>query len=228
MRLALSILTSFFSLVALAAAATADPVTYFIDDQFSSASVTVELDGNAIGGGTFDVTGTFVTFDDMAPSLTDLEIAGNSVNTIVLSEAVNVGLGLVDSVFVDSATMVDAGAFTTGTLVPGIIYESTGPIFVSSSLTTNLGPAAFGFVNTLEASPIIITQDILGVSLEMFGFTLASFDVIDSGGNFIEDGLTIKLDLSVVAKPIPEPSAAVLYLLSLAVVSPFVRRARLA
>ncbi len=38
--------------------------------------------------------------------------------------------------------------------------------------------------------------------------------------------LTIKLDLSILATPIPELSSAVLYLVALAAIAPFVTRAR--
>jgi len=209
--------------LAMATTANAVPLGYTIDTVASSASVTVELEGVPIGSGAFNITWSSIVFDAAAPSLDGLEISGTSVAPILLSQPVNVGLGDISSVFVDSATMVDGGLFTTSTLVPGLVYQSDGPIDVTSSLTTDLGPQAFGFSDTLSAFPIVITDNGTDVTLELSGFTLASFDVYDSLGNIIPDGLTVKMDLGIAANPIPEPSAALLFMVALGVVSPFVR-----
>ena len=57
-------------------------------------------------------------------------------------------------------------------------------------------------------------------------FSLASFAVFDVNGSPTGETLTVMLDLSVMATPIPEPSSALLYLVSLAVIAPVVTRVR--
>lgn len=198
------LLATLLALLGLPAAAAAVPIQY--DFVAGNASVEVAIDGDVEEVVSTPLSGSFVSFDAMAPAVTDLEYLieeeidlGSAFGTLELALTVVDGAG-----FSAPATQVAPGSFTyTG-----------GPLLLSAEVTVSGGSLGFwgNGGNPVEATidPVDGTVDVVGSTAFVNTETELSFDFVP----FSEENGEVVVTASVDFEGVPEPGPAVLLLLA--------------
>lgn len=202
-----------------ASPASAAPVTYV----FTSGSAIVTADtfpsGTSVVAPTpaLPLSGTFVEFDDMVPSLLDFEITLAPTGPIPVLG----GYGGFSTFEILTATLEpDVGFSATVTpLGPGTFSVSASGVHVVADYLASpppTGPIAIDFPTTFTG-----TIDIVAMTLELDEFSLALIPGASLGE---AEDLLVKADVMFTGTVVPEPTAG---LLILAALGTLVARARL-
>lgn len=198
------LLATLLALLGLPVAAAAVPIQY--DFVAGTASVEVAIDGDVQEVVSTPLSGSFVSFDAMAPAVTDLEYLiedeidlGDLFGTLELALTVEDGAG-----FSAPATQVGADSFTyTG-----------GPLVLSAAVTVSGGSLGFwgNGGDPVEATidPVDGTVDVVGNTAFVHTEKELSFDFIP----FSEDDGEVVVTASVDFEGVPDPGPAVLLLLA--------------
>ncbi len=194
----------------LPAASTATAVTY----TFSSGDVDVT---GTVGGSTLfshtgiPLTGNFIIFDDMAPSIDGIDITGGPSALITLSSP----YGGADAFTLDSFSIVPNAGFTqTVAGGPTSFTFSAGPLDVSGSATSYSGGSPIGTIpfSTTTIAPITGTFDLTTGALTLTGVTFVLIDASLAPGE--TEDLIVKADITFFG--VPEPSMALLLTVGMA------------